>query len=85
MPSAGDRIPTASFGYFVRNEIPHNWHLTKFLNETSGATKEQIMQVVDITERTFNNNIKKLRDRGIIPKEATRLSGGQERWYAIKD
>ena len=58
--------------------------IEQYLRETVGATKEQIMKVVGITGKTFDNNITKLRSRGVIPKEASRLQAGQ-RWYAIKE
>ena len=58
--------------------------IEQYLRETAGATKEQIMAVVGITSKTFDNNIAKVRNRGVIPKEPGRLSGGQ-RWYALKD
>jgi hypothetical protein len=62
--------------------LPADRWIERFLNETAGATKEDIMDACNIeNERSFDNAITKARKRGKL--ETTRLPN-QSRWYFVK-
>lgn len=63
--------------------LPMDRRIEKFLNETAGATKEDIMKARGIdNQRTFDNAMSKAKKRRHI--ETSRLPGNGARWYFVK-
>ena len=64
--------------------LPLDRRIEKFLNETAGATQNDIMEALKVAnERTFSNAMTKAKKRGHI--ETSRLPGKNgARWYFVK-